>query len=222
MRGAGHGYLLHPSRASRPSRQAADVTDSPWACHQQRAHRMGSETVHGAEAIPRGVPERERAVELKIPRVARKPFLSPVSHALWKYPILPPRAKKRTRDTEDTLLCHPESSHNLCHLVMVSTIRVENACPDGIGTNSPNGPSKRMCLTQTDTRPRNVFLTLGCQHAPALWRIWLRCRIFRAKGATDWMHSSTMSRNLLISIIGMSEKPAVRQELISVGLPLLM
>ncbi len=40
LRGAGHGYLLHPDRVSQPSRQAADTVDSPWACHQQRAHRL--------------------------------------------------------------------------------------------------------------------------------------------------------------------------------------
>ncbi len=40
LRGAGHGYLLHPDRVSRPSRLAADTTDGPWARHQQRAHRL--------------------------------------------------------------------------------------------------------------------------------------------------------------------------------------
>ncbi len=35
LRGAGHGYLLHPDRVSRPSRLAADTTDGPWASHQQ-------------------------------------------------------------------------------------------------------------------------------------------------------------------------------------------
>ncbi len=73
MRGAGHGYLLHPSRASRPSRQAADVTDSPWARHQQRAHRMVSEPTRGPEAIQGDVPEREKAEEFNGLRVARKP-----------------------------------------------------------------------------------------------------------------------------------------------------
>ncbi len=77
MRGAGQGYLLHPSRASRPTRQAADVTDSPWARHQQRAHQMVSEPIRGAEAIPRGVPERGWAVELNDPRVAQKPVSQP-------------------------------------------------------------------------------------------------------------------------------------------------
>ncbi len=40
LRGAGHGYLLHPQCASRPSRLAANVTDSPWARHQQRAQSL--------------------------------------------------------------------------------------------------------------------------------------------------------------------------------------
>ncbi len=40
LRGAGHGYLLHPDRVSQPSRLAADTTDDPWARHQQRAHRL--------------------------------------------------------------------------------------------------------------------------------------------------------------------------------------
>ncbi len=29
LRGAGHGYLLHPDQGSRPSRLAADTTDGP-------------------------------------------------------------------------------------------------------------------------------------------------------------------------------------------------
>ncbi len=40
LRGAGHGYLLHPDRVSQPSRLAADTTDGPWARHQQRAQRL--------------------------------------------------------------------------------------------------------------------------------------------------------------------------------------
>ena len=36
LRGAGHGHLLHPQCASRPSRLAANITDSPWTRHQQR------------------------------------------------------------------------------------------------------------------------------------------------------------------------------------------
>ncbi len=35
LRGARHGYLLHRDRVSRSSRLAADMTDSPWARHQQ-------------------------------------------------------------------------------------------------------------------------------------------------------------------------------------------
>ncbi len=40
LRGAGHSHLLHPSCASRPGRLAANITDSPWACHQQRAQKL--------------------------------------------------------------------------------------------------------------------------------------------------------------------------------------
>ncbi len=35
LRGARHGYLLHPDRVSQPSWLAADTTDGPWARHQQ-------------------------------------------------------------------------------------------------------------------------------------------------------------------------------------------
>ncbi len=40
LRGAGHGYLLHPDRVSRPSRLAADTMDCPWDHQQQRAHKL--------------------------------------------------------------------------------------------------------------------------------------------------------------------------------------
>ena len=96
MRGAGHGYLLHPSRARRPSRQAADVTDSPWAHHQQRAHRMCSEPVRGAEAIP-------RAEEVNIPRVARKP----VSQSWQPCPMEIPDSPSKGEETDEGYIGYP-------------------------------------------------------------------------------------------------------------------
>ncbi len=47
LRGAGHGYLLHPDLVSRPSRLAADTTDGPWARHQLRASADSQSTPAG-------------------------------------------------------------------------------------------------------------------------------------------------------------------------------
>ena len=54
LRGAGHGYLLHPDRVSRPSWLAADTTDGPWARHQQRASRLTSSQPRPASATQYG------------------------------------------------------------------------------------------------------------------------------------------------------------------------
>ncbi len=103
MRGAGHGYLLHPSQTSRPSRQAADVTDSPWTRHQQRAHRMVSEPVRGSEAIPRDVPEREMAEEFNGRRVARKPVSQPWQPCPMEIPDFPSEGE----ETDDGYVGYP-------------------------------------------------------------------------------------------------------------------
>ncbi len=51
LRGAAHGYLLHPSCASQSSRLAANVTDSPWARHQQRAQKLKKSSTRPAAAV---------------------------------------------------------------------------------------------------------------------------------------------------------------------------
>ena len=70
-RGAGHGYLLHPDRVSRPSRLAADTTDGPWAHHQQRASRLTPSQPRPASATQYGV--HERVVETIGARMHRLP-----------------------------------------------------------------------------------------------------------------------------------------------------
>ena len=63
LRGAGHGYLLHPQCASRPSRLAANVTDSPWARHQQRAQSLNKTSTRPSGAVYRDVHYREPSLE---------------------------------------------------------------------------------------------------------------------------------------------------------------
>ncbi len=60
LRGARHGYLLHPDRVSQPTRLAADATDSPWARHQQRAHRLTNSQPQLTSATRYGVHDRVR------------------------------------------------------------------------------------------------------------------------------------------------------------------
>ncbi len=61
LRGARQGYLLHPQCASWPSRLPANVTDSPWARHQQRAQNKTS--TRPADAVYGDAHYRERGLE---------------------------------------------------------------------------------------------------------------------------------------------------------------
>ncbi len=63
LRGARHGYLLHPSCASRASRLAANVTDSPWARHQQRAQKLNGTSTRPVDVVYGDVHYRERGLE---------------------------------------------------------------------------------------------------------------------------------------------------------------
>ncbi len=51
LKGAGRGHLLHPSCASRSGRLAANVTDSPWAHHQQRAQILNGTSTRPVDVI---------------------------------------------------------------------------------------------------------------------------------------------------------------------------
>ena len=61
--GAEHGYLLHPQCASRRSRLAANVTDSPWARHQQRAQSLNKTSTRPSGAVYRDVHYRKPGLE---------------------------------------------------------------------------------------------------------------------------------------------------------------
>ncbi len=63
LRGAGHGYLLQPQCASRPSRLATNVTDSPWARHQQRAQNLSQAPTRPSGAVYRDVHYRDPGLE---------------------------------------------------------------------------------------------------------------------------------------------------------------
>ncbi len=63
LRVAGHGYLLYPQCASRPSRLAANVTDSPCACHQQRAQSLKRTSTRPSGAVYRDTHYREPGLE---------------------------------------------------------------------------------------------------------------------------------------------------------------
>ncbi len=67
LRGDGHGYLLHPSCASQPSRLGANVTNSPWAHHQQRAQKLNGTSTQPVDAIYGDARYRERGLEQEGP-----------------------------------------------------------------------------------------------------------------------------------------------------------
>ncbi len=77
LRGAGHGYLLHPDRVRQPSRLAADTTDSPWARHQQRASSLTPSQPRPASATRYGA--HERVVETIGARMHQLPAPPPVN-----------------------------------------------------------------------------------------------------------------------------------------------
>ncbi len=89
LRGAGHSYLLHPDRVSRPSRLAADTTDGPWARHQQRVQRLTSSQPQSASATQYGV--QERVVETIGARMHRQPAPPPVNLCPMEMPDSPSR-----------------------------------------------------------------------------------------------------------------------------------
>ncbi len=51
LRGAEHGHLLHPGCASQPGRLPANVTDVPWARHQQGAQKLNGISAQPMDAI---------------------------------------------------------------------------------------------------------------------------------------------------------------------------
>ncbi len=63
LRGARHGYLLHPQCASRPSRLATNVTVSPWAHHQQRPQSLNQTSTRPSRAAYGDVLYREPGLE---------------------------------------------------------------------------------------------------------------------------------------------------------------
>ena len=77
LRGAGHGYLLHPDRVSRPSRLTAETTDGLWARHQQRAQRLTPSQPWSASATQYGA--QERVVETIGARMHQLPAPPPVN-----------------------------------------------------------------------------------------------------------------------------------------------
>ena len=87
LRGAGHGYLLHPDRVSRPSRLAADTTDGPWTRHQQRAQRLTTSQPRPANATQCGV--QERVVETIGARMHRLPAPPPINSGPMEMPDSP-------------------------------------------------------------------------------------------------------------------------------------
>ncbi len=87
LRGAGHGYLLHPEQVIRPSRLAADTMDGPWAHHQQRVHRLTSSQPRPASATQYGA--HKRVVESIGARMARQPAPPPVSLGPMEMPDSP-------------------------------------------------------------------------------------------------------------------------------------
>ncbi len=72
LRGAGHGHLLHPSCASRPSRLVANVTDRPCARLQQRAQKLNWTSTRPLDAIYGDVHYRERGLEQEGPVLSRQ------------------------------------------------------------------------------------------------------------------------------------------------------
>ncbi len=74
LRGAGHSHLLHPSRASQPTQPAADAMDSTWVRHQQRAHRINSNSTQSTGAIYGAVHDREQGGKHEGPGLTRQPL----------------------------------------------------------------------------------------------------------------------------------------------------
>ncbi len=101
LRGAGHGYLLHPDRVSRPSRLAADTTDGPWAPHQQRAHRLTPSQPRSASATQYGA--HERVVETIGARMHRLPAPPPVN----LFPMEMPDSPSAEEDTDEGFVGYP-------------------------------------------------------------------------------------------------------------------
>ena len=87
LRGASHGYLLHPDQVSRPSQLAADTTDGPWARHQQRAHRLTPSQPRPASATQCGA--HERVVETIGARMHQLPAPPPVDLGPMEMPDSP-------------------------------------------------------------------------------------------------------------------------------------
>ncbi len=101
LRGAGHGYLLHPDRVSRPSPLAADTTDGPWARHQQRAHRLTLSQPRSASATQYCV--HERVVETIGARMHRPPAPPPVNLC----PMEMPDSPSAEEDTDEGFVGYP-------------------------------------------------------------------------------------------------------------------
>ena len=101
LRGAGHGFLLHPDRVSRPSQLAADTMDGPWARQQQRAHRLTNSQPRQASATQYSV--HERVAEPLGAGMARQPALQPVPQDSMEMPDSP----SAEEDTDEGFVGYP-------------------------------------------------------------------------------------------------------------------
>ena len=89
LRVAGHGYLLHPGRVSRPTQLAAITVDSPWARHQQRAHRLSNGHSRSASGTRYGVHGQDWVAEPFGPGMAHKPAPQPRYQGSMEMPDSP-------------------------------------------------------------------------------------------------------------------------------------
>ncbi len=165
LRGAGHGYLLHPDRVSRPSRLAADTTDGPWTRHQQRAQRLTPSQPRPANATQCGA--QERVVETMGARTHRLPTPPPVNLG----PMEMPDSPSLEEDLDGGLAEYSALPQGIRpqprpHQYVEPTRSAERLSPREICLRCPVRPTVRMRHTRVDMWPRNVHEMHGCHHVP--------------------------------------------------------
>ncbi len=92
LRGAGYGYFLHPDRLSRPTWLTADLVDSPWAHHQQRADGFTNNQPRSTSASQYGV--HDWVAEPLGTGMARQPAPQPIPQGSMEMPDPPSEGKE--------------------------------------------------------------------------------------------------------------------------------
>ena len=154
LRGVGHDTLLHPSSASRHSRLAANVTDSPSARHQQRAQSLTKTSTRPTDAVYGDVHYWERGLEHE----GTVPCQQFSPRQRYQDSLETPDDVSAEMHNSNSYLSHEARALNLDHHVMVVVITVVNDVHVEIGMRCHTGLPVSVSHPWPDMRPHGTLM----------------------------------------------------------------